>query len=116
MSGKARIRPSQSISAIGMIVGIIFVIIGLFIVIPNVGLFGVVWTLVALGGVIYSAVNTFSERGISTEVVDFEGDLDKQKDEVSVESRLQTLESLKQKGLVSEQEYNQQREKILKEL
>jgi hypothetical protein len=116
MSGRARIRPSRSASALGMIAGIVFVIIGLFIAIPNAGLFGVVWTLAALIGVVYYAVNTFSDRGISTEVVDFEGDLDSKKDEGSIESRLQELESLKQKGLISELEYNQQREKILKEL
>ena len=116
MPGRARIRPSQSVSAIGMIASIAAVMIGFFFVIPNAGLFGVVWTLVALIGVVYYAVNTFSDRGISTEVVDFEGDLNGKKDEGGVESRLQTLESLKQKGLVSDQEYNQQREKILKEL
>jgi hypothetical protein len=116
MSGRARIKPSRPMSVIGMLVCIAAVIIGFSIVIPNAGLFGVVWTLFALFGAVYNAVNVFSERGISHEVVEFEDDLDGIKNEGSIESRLHKLESLKQKGLVSNQEYQQQREKILKEI
>jgi hypothetical protein len=116
MSGRARIKPSMPMSVIGMIASIAAVIIGFSIVIPNAGLFGVVWTLFALFGVVYNAVNVFSERGISHEVVEFEGDLDGIKDKGSIESRLQKLEALKQKGLINDQEYNQHREKILQEL
>ena len=116
MSGRARIRPSKPMSAVGMFIGIVLIMLGLFSAIPRAGLFGIFWTLCASAATLYFAVNLFSHRGIAQEVVEFEGDLDGGKDEGSVESRLQVLESLKQKGLVNDQEYSQQREKILKEL
>ena len=116
MRGRGRIRPSKPASVVGMIAGIVFVIVGLFVVIPNAGIFGVVWTLFAVIGTIYSAANVFSEEGISHEVVEFDSDISNIKDEDGVESRLETLESLKQKGLINDKEYQEQREKILKEL
>lgn len=116
MWGRGRIRPSKPMSALGMVIGIVFIFIGIFIVIPNAGIFGIVWTLFAVIGVVYYAVNVFSEEGISHEVVDFESDLSNKENEESVESRLEILESLKQKGLISDREYQEQREKILKEL
>ena len=40
-------RPSKVRGAFGVAVGAIFVVIGLVMVIPVFGLFGVLWTLVA---------------------------------------------------------------------
>ena len=116
MWGRGRIRPSRPISVVGMVVGIVFVLIGLFIVIPSAGVFGIIWTLFAVIGVVYNAANVFSEEGVPHEVVEFEGDLNSTKNEDSVESRLEELESLKRKGLINDREYQQQREKILKDL
>lgn len=42
-------RPSKSQAVFGGVVGIIFVCIGLFLVIPTFGLFGILWTLIAAG-------------------------------------------------------------------
>jgi hypothetical protein len=116
MWGKGRIRPSKPVSAMGMVMGIIFIGIGLFVVIPAAGPFGVIWTLAAVAMTVYSAVNVFSEHGVSHQVVEFEGDLKSDSKESDVETRLQKLESLKQKGLLTDAEYKQQRERILKEL
>ena len=116
MWGRGKIKPSKPISAIGMVIGIVFVLIGLLVVIPNAGVFGVIWTLFAAIGVVYNGANLFTEEGVPHEVVDFEGDLSSVKNEESVESRLEELESLKRKGLINDREYQQQREKILKDL
>ena len=42
-------RPSKAGSALGGVVGGLFVLIGLFVAIPTFGLFGVLWTLIAVG-------------------------------------------------------------------
>ena len=47
MSKKIHVRPGKSQSKAGFVVGIIFCLIGLFVVIPIFGLFGILWTAVA---------------------------------------------------------------------
>jgi hypothetical protein len=116
MWGRGRIRPSKPVSAVAMVVGITFIGIGVFLVIPAEGPFGIFWTLVAVAVTVYYAVNVFSEHGVSHQVVEFEGDLKSDSKESDVETRLEKLESLKQKGLLTDAEYKQQRERILKEL
>ncbi len=59
MKAKGRVRPSKISSAYNMIIGIVAVCIGIFYVIPNFDAFGYLWTLMALGGTIYNAVNLF---------------------------------------------------------
>ena len=44
---KIKVRPGKTQSKMGFVVGILFVIIGCFVVIPTFGLFGVVWTGIA---------------------------------------------------------------------
>ncbi|MCJ7675023.1 MAG: SHOCT domain-containing protein [Sedimentisphaerales bacterium] len=116
MWGRGRIRPSKPVSAVAMVVGIIFIGIGVFLVIPAIGPFGVFWTLAAFAITVYYGINVFSEHGVSHQVVEFEGDLKSDSKESDVETRLEKLESLKQKGLLTDAEYKDQRERILKEL
>jgi hypothetical protein len=58
-----QVRPGKPASTIGIIVGAVFVGIGVFIVIPGAGVFGVFWTLLALVRTGYHAANAFSEHG-----------------------------------------------------
>ena len=55
-----------------MIVGVIFIGLGLVVVMPHFGIFGLAWT--AIAGVItaYHAYNFFSSRGLSTYEVTIE--------------------------------------------
>jgi flagellar motor component MotA len=104
-------------SAFGMIVGIIFIGIGFFLAIPHFGIIGVFWTLIAIGITVYHAINVFSEHGVAHEVVEFETDASQpdisRASAETVEKRLEDLNSLREKGLVSEQEYKEQRNRIL---
>jgi flagellar motor component MotA len=104
-----------------MIVGFIFIGIGVFVAIPAVGGFGVVWTLVAVVITCVNAYNAFSEHGIANEVVDFETTRSDPFQESalsreSTEERLRELASLRQKGFLREEEYEEQRKRILDEL
>ena len=119
MRATGQVRPSKPASAIGMIVGAVFVGIGVFVVIPGAGLFGVLWTLLALVGTGYHAANVFSEQGVAHEVVEFDTSSQAGRQAsatASPEQRLSKLDKLKQQGLVSEEEYTEQRTRILDDL
>lgn len=74
MSKKVRVKPGKGQSMMGFIVGILFCLIGVFVVIPSAGLFGVFWTLMALIITITNAMNAFTDKGVAThEIVIDEG-------------------------------------------
>jgi len=103
----------------GLIVGIGFIGIGIFVAIPNAGLFGIFWTLLATAITGYHAVNLFSDHGVATEVVDFESlsnSTTVQGTTQSIEARIKKLEQMKVSGLISLTEYDSQRNRILNDL
>lgn len=119
MQGSARVRLSKPISATALVVGIVFVIIGLFVVIPAFGAFGVFWTLAALAIAGYHGFNLFSERGVAHEIVEFDTSSQtpvEKPNELSPEQRLRRLDELKRESLLNDEEYREQRERILDEL
>jgi hypothetical protein len=74
----------------------------------------------ALAITIFYAKNFFSKKGVSVLDVDFnvnpEIEKDQPKETSDVESRLRQLDKLKSEGLLHDDEYEQKREAILKEL
>lgn len=112
---RIRLGPSKPMSAMTLAVGIGFVIIGVAVITPQFGLFGVLWTLVALAITVYHGVNVFSSRGAPLYQADLE-DNDRPAGPPDVASRLEQLEELKRSGRVSDAEYKEQRARILKEL
>lgn len=115
MQARGRIKPGKAISAIVMVWGIIFIGIGMFVVIPRGGLFGVFWTLGAVVITIFHAVNLFSATGVAHEVVDFETNAGETAPSAteSIEQRLEKLDDLRANGLINETEYQEQRKRIL---
>lgn len=109
-------RPSKTGSAIAGVVGLLFVGIGLFVVIPVFGAFGIVWTLVAAviaGANLYQA---FGKGYIGPEIhIEEEGE-DNDGPASSVKDRLEELENLRASGLITELEYEQKRQDILRDL
>ena len=59
-------------TAVGMVAGSLFVLLGIAVIVPTFGVFGLVWT--ALAGVIavFYAYNFFSSRGVSAYEVNVE--------------------------------------------
>lgn len=45
---KIKVKPGKTQAKMGFVVGILFVILGCVVVIPTFGLFGVIWTGVAV--------------------------------------------------------------------
>ena len=119
MRATGQVRPSKPASVIGIIVGAVLVGIGVFVVIPGAGFFGVLWTLLALLGTGYHAANVLSEHGVAHEVVEFDTSSQAERQasaSASPEQRLSNLDKLKQQGLVSDQEYTEHRKRILDDL
>ena len=136
-----RVRPGWVPSAASTVMGELFVILGIFVVIPSFGLFGVIWTIGA--GVITAtaAVNLFSAKGAcSSEIIVDDGpeEADGLADsgrrdrfgesgterstsgrvpDVSDEAeRLKKAEELYRQGLITYEEYQKKREEIIKSI
>ncbi|MBF4694218.1 SHOCT domain-containing protein [Fusibacter ferrireducens] len=114
MFRRSRVKPSKSQSIIGMVMGIVFVIIGIS-QLRLFGLFGVIWTLAALGITIMHAYNVFSEKGISTFEMDIETMDSQAPKSEDFETRMRQLNALKEDGLISEAEFEAKRKTILED-
>lgn len=125
-------RPSKAQGAFSVVVGIVFVLIGLFVVIPGgFGIFGILWTLMALGITVMSGYQAFGKNYTGPEItIEEESDRPRRESAPSspqthdhipstsldVKGRLEQLKELKEAGLLSQEEYDQKRQEILKGL
>ena len=117
MAKNSQVKPGKAGSVLGLIVGCIFVGIGLFVVIPTFGPFGIFWTLGAGAIAVVNGINVFSQKGVATHTIVVEDDFPQGNASIhSPEERLRRLEDLYQKGLVTREEYDQSRKRILEEL
>ena len=122
---KVKVKPGKEQSKVGFIVGLIFVLIGLIVVIPTFGVFGIFWTVVAAFIAYSHYKNGFTDEGFPThEIIIDEEELagmrecagTKDFDGESIEERLKTLASLYDQGLISGEEYEAKRKEILSEI
>ena len=129
MKRKVTVRPGRAGAMVGGIVGVFFVLIGLFVAIPQAGLFGIIWTSVAVFIAGTNLYNAFSEKGIVSHTIeiDEDGNIDHApgpEEEIAyrvdpgstVEERLNRLNDLYDKRLVTSREYEEKRKEILKDL
>lgn len=132
MSKNIKVKPGKGQSMTGFIGGLIFCAIGLFIVIPTFGAFGILWTLFAVVITVMNGMNAFSDKGIPTHEITIEdetGDPVAQTEALSsvssnavrkakgsVEERLLKVDDLYQRGLISSEEREQKRKEILNEI
>ena len=120
MSKKIYVKPSKSQSKIGFFAGIIFCLLGIFLVIPTFGVFGIAWTLIAVL-ITYSAWRGgFSEQGVAHRVIEIEDTDDTSKScsntKKTVEERLKSLQNLYEQRFITKEEYEQKKKEILKDL
>jgi hypothetical protein len=113
MKRKVTYRPSKAQSVLGGVVGVIFVLIGLFVAIPQAGLFGLFWTAVAVA---ITATNFYHAFGSGYIGPDIEITDDAQLPAESPEDRLKKLQSLYDQRLITPEEYEEKRKEILREL
>ncbi len=140
MAKKIHVRPGRGQSKFGFAVGIIFCVIGLFIVVPTFGLFGILWTAVAVYITYVNYRNGFTDKQIDSHVIEvdengeditvtshtgfgrhsysIQGNINKtdHQEEESVEERLKKLTNLYVQSLITREEYEQKKKEILDEL
>jgi uncharacterized membrane protein len=117
MRRRVRVKPSKGQSMVGFFVGLIFCCIGFFVVIPIFGPFGFIWTLFAIIITIMNGVNAFSEKGIATHEITIDEDFNQNMGSVkSSGERMNELQSLYNKGLITEEEYQKKRQQILEDI
>lgn len=135
MSKRIHVRPGKGQSKMGFVVGIIFCLLGVFMVIPTFGLFGIFWTAIA-GWITYvNYRNGFTDEQIDSHVIDIEDDgqdvtvtrhtgyrsYSYEEENVAdngedMEVRLRKLQSLYDQSLITYEEYEQKKKEILDEL
>jgi hypothetical protein len=103
MSYRVGINPSKAASAVGLAAGVVFVLLGVAVVVPVFGTFGLFWTAIAGIVTAFYAYNLFSRRGVST----YEMDVDAPEDD------LRKLAQLRQDGLLSDEEYQRKRAELM---
>ena len=112
-------RPSKAGSVFGGVVGCIFVGIGIFLVIPMAGAFGILWTLVAAGMVGMNFYQAFGKGYVGPEIHIEDENVENYAappEGGGAEERLRQLQSLYDQGLITREEYEGKRQEILKEL
>lgn len=135
MSKRIHVRPGKSQSKVGFAMGIIFCLLGVFVVIPIFGLFGVFWTAFA-GWITYvNYRNGFTDKQIDSKIIEIEEDgkevtvtsqagfqtfsCEKESrgaDNEDIEERLKKLQNLYNQSLITMEEYEQKKKEILEEL
>ena len=117
-----RIHPSKPSMVLSLVVGVIFCLLGIFIVIPTFGVFGLFWTLISAGITVVNAMPLFSveDRDLyHTMTIEDEGGYDSpaadtQNDDAA--ARLEKLNELYDRRLITTEEYESKREEILRRL
>ena len=113
MRKRVTYRPSKAQALFSGAVGVVFVLIGLCVVIPAVGPFGILWTLVAAGIAGTNLYQAFGKGYVGPEIrVEEDGAPAAN----SPEERMKQLRALYDQRLITSEEYEQKRQEILSEL
>jgi len=112
-------RPTPAMSAIAAVMGGIMLIFA-FVFFSQVNdvpgpaaAFLVAWVLAAIGGIIYHLLNATRPKGVPTQIIESDGECAASN---STADRLQELEDLRSRKLISDAEYATKRQQILNEL
>ena len=108
-----RYQPSKSQSMFSGAVGVVFCLIGLFVVVPTFGPFGLLWTAIAVFITVRSFAMAKGKADMGSYVIEDESDVS---DSKTAEERLTELQNLYDRRLISTEEYEQKRKEILEEL
>jgi len=102
-------------SLFGMFVGAAFSVIGVSVVLPQAGLFGIFWTLFAIGMTVYHAINVFSKEGIASFTIETQSDRFEPDAfaPLPFDEQLRKLSQLREEGLISEAEFQQKRSEVM---
>ena len=112
---RIRVKPGRAQSKIGFFAGLLFCLIGVFMVIP------ICWTLMAVIITALSGINASSDKGMASHeiIIDEESGASESGDKgrkEGIESRLRIAEELYREGTITKDELDEKRREILKEI
>ena len=125
---RVRVKPGKAQSTVSFVVGLAFVLVGLVMVVPTFGPFGLLWTGVAVAITVINGLNAFGKKGVPTMEISSEEEDDEvpspaREDHdhipstaLTTQERLEQLQTLKEAGLLTDEEYRNKLEEILREL
>ena len=133
MSKRMKVTPSKGQAKMSFFVGIIFCCIGVFVAIPTVGPFGILWTAIAAWITYVNFKNGFTDDKIATRVIEIDEDekggtirpgmgygtytyTKENTPGESIEERLIKLQRLYDQALITKEEYEQKKKDILDKL
>ena len=117
MRKRMRYKPSKSESTFGGVVGIVFCLIGLFVVVPAFGVFGIFWTAIAVFITVRSFAMAAGKADQGSYVIEEEeASSSDGKNGQSAEARLTELQNLYDRRLITTEEYETKRKEILDNL
>ena len=117
MRRRMHYKPSKSESTFGGVVGIAFCLIGLFVVVPTAGVFGIFWTAIAVFMTVRSFAMAAGKADVGSYVIEEENtSVSDGKNGQSAEERLTELQNLYDRRLITAEEYEAKRKEILEEL
>ena len=96
-----------------LLIGAIFVCIGIFVVIPNLGVFGYFWTAISVvimicPPIMMVVMNKKMAKGVNIETTVTHEDLTE-----TVETKLAKIEKLYNDGVISKEEYEKARANVI---
>ena len=113
-------RPSKASGIVGGVAGGLFVLLGIFVVIPTFGAFGILWTLFALVIAVSSLYQAFGKKYVGPEIhMEEDGAPAAPGGEpigLDAQQRLEQLQRLLDAGLITREEYEDKRAEILRGL
>ena len=113
MKRRVKLKPSRASSILGLCMGALMCVIGLFFAVPTFGLVGILWTVMAACITAYAAMPLFREDGSDGRTVIIEDEDDPAGD---AEQRLRSLQDLLDKGLITREESDQKRRDVIDKL
>ena len=129
MNKRINVKPGKAQSLMGFFAGLIFCGIGLFIVIPQFGMFGLFWALIAVVITATNGINAFSSKGMATHRIEIEDEriqamanitesesVNHTEEDAGLKKRLHQLNDLYQAGLLTKEEYDQKRKEFIAKL
>lgn len=131
MKRRVTYRPSKAQGVFGVIWGGVFILIGLLIVVPTFGPFGLLWTVGAIAVTVMNGYQAFGKKYAGPEInIEEEGQPNQAvpttttaqthdhipSTALDTKGRLEQLETLKGAGLIDDREYRKKRQEILKNL
>ena len=106
-------RPSKVGGVVSLIFGSVFVAVGIFVVIPQAGWFGVLWTALAAVITVANAYTAFGGKYGRSQI---EIEDDGEPCESEAQARLEELRTLYDRRLITEEEYEKKRTEIIAQL